>query len=361
MNPFVTIMAVFAALGLTDKILGGKLALADEFDKGLAASGGLALSTVGFYCIGITAVEQNSAAIAALSAHLPFDPSVIVGCLLAPDMGGLPLAQKIAASPLVGVFSGAFLCGGIGMTVCYQLPVFLGAIPREDRSDLMRGFVFGFLGLPVGLIPAGLLLGLSAGTLLRSILPVLILCAALGLAYSFAPDGTVRVLKGFGSVVSVLSWVLFALAVSVLFFDTHFTDTALIEEIMGLILRMVLVAAGGLVLSKVLLAAFPKLLWQIAEKLGVNREAVIGLLLSCTQSLAMLPLFSKMDRRGKIANAAFSVGGAYLTGGQLAFVSSLVSGRQATLYVLSKALAGTAGVCLALALTKKDDREGETG
>ena len=49
MNIFVAIMLGFAALGLFDKMIGGRLGLEKEFDQGMETAGGLALSTVGFY------------------------------------------------------------------------------------------------------------------------------------------------------------------------------------------------------------------------------------------------------------------------------------------------------------------------
>ena len=48
MNIFIAIMLVFAAAGLVDEMLGGKLGLMPNFEKGLATMGGLAMSTVGF-------------------------------------------------------------------------------------------------------------------------------------------------------------------------------------------------------------------------------------------------------------------------------------------------------------------------
>ena len=50
MNIFIAIMLVFAAAGLLDEILGGKLGLMPNFEKGLATMGGLAMSTVGLFC-----------------------------------------------------------------------------------------------------------------------------------------------------------------------------------------------------------------------------------------------------------------------------------------------------------------------
>ena len=78
----------------------------------------------------------------------------------------------------------------------------------------------------------------------------------------------------------------------------------------------------------------------------------MGLILSCTQSLAMLPLYSRMDRRGQILNAAFSVCGAYVVGGQMAFVASLVPGGMVNAYMICKALSGVAAVGLAAVMCR---------
>ena len=77
-------------------------------------------------------------------------------------------------------------------------------------------------------------------------------------------------------------------------------------------------------------------------------EAVVGLFLSFIQSLAMLPLFSKMDKRGKVLNAAFSVAGAYVVGGQMTLVASLIPGNWVIAYMISKVLSGGLAVVLAV-------------
>ena len=74
--------------------------------------------------------------------------------------------------------------------------------------------------------------------------------------------------------------------------------------------------------------------------------AAVGLVLSLATSLSMLPLFGKMDRRGRVMNAAFSVSGAFALGGQMAFIASVEPGPVVAAFVCAK-LAG--GVCALLA------------
>ena len=53
MNIFIAIMLVFAAAGLLDEILGGKLGLMPNLKRGLPRWAVWAMSTVGFYAIGV--------------------------------------------------------------------------------------------------------------------------------------------------------------------------------------------------------------------------------------------------------------------------------------------------------------------
>lgn len=310
MNIFIAIMLVFAAAGLLDEILGGKLGLMPNFEKGLATMGGLAMSTVGFYAIGVTYVQTHAEAIAEAAKHMPFDPALIPSCLLAPDMGALGMAQKLAATPALAAFTGAMVAGSLGMTVGYQLPVFLAAVRKDEIGELMRGFIFGLIAIPSGLAVGGLMLGLPVRQLFFNMIPVLVLCMVLIAAFVLVPALTMKIMIFLGNAIRIFSFLLFGVAVFGIFMPKYaVVENALIEEMLFMVLRMVIAACGGLVLSQVALKRLQKPIQRIGAVLGINEEAVVGLFLSFIQSLAMLPLFSKMDKRGKVLNAAFSVAG----------------------------------------------------
>lgn len=354
MNIFVAIMLIFAAIGLLDEILGGKLGLIPEFEKGLATMGGLAMSTVGFYAIGVSFVQNNADAIAAAAENLPFDPSLVIGCLLAPDMGALAVAQRLAATAAIAVFTGSMVSGGLGATIGYQLPVFLAAVKKNEIPELMRGFIFGLIALPAGLVAGSLMLGLSVDVMLVNMIPVLILCVVLIAAFLAVPKQTTSVLIVLGNVIRIVSFVFFGIAVFGVFVPEYaLVDNALVSEMLYMVLRMVIMACGGLVLSHIALDKLKGPIEKVGRLLGVNNESVVGLVLSCTQSLAMLPLFSRMDRRGQIINAAFSVAGAYVVGGQMAFVASMIPPEWVTPYMANKLIAGVLGVALALVFDRR--------
>ena len=345
MNVFVILMLVFAALGLLDEILGGRLGFMPDFEKGLSTMGGLAMSTVGFYAIGISYVQSHAEAFAAAAEHMPFDPSLIVGCLLAPDMGAMGIAQKLAASASIAIFTGSMVSGGLGATVGYQLPVFLAAVKKEEIPELMRGFIFGLIMLPFGLAAGGLMLGLTASELSVNMIPVLALCAVLIAAFLLIPAQTTRFLIILGNGIRILSFLFFGIAIFSVFVPRYaVVDSALVTEML---------ACGGLVMSHIALDKLRRPIEAIGRFLGVNNESVVGLFLSCTQSLAMLPLFTKMDRRGRILNAAFSVAGAYVVGGQMAFVASLIPPKALTAYMANKMISGILAVALAVFCDKR--------
>lgn len=354
MNIFVALILVFAVIGLLDEILGGKFGVAEEFEKGLTNMGPLAMSTVGFYAIGVSFVQKNADAISALSEPLPFDPSLFIGCLLAPDMGALAIAQRLAATAAIAVFTGSMVAGGLGQTIGYQLPVFLGAVKKNEIPELMCGFIYGLIALPVGLVIGGLMIGLTMNELLMNMIPVFIVCVVLIAAFLLIPKQTIRILIVLGNVIRMISYVFFGIAVFGVFLPEYaLVDNALVSEMLYMVLRMVIMACGGLVLAHIALDKFKNPIMKIGCKLGINNESVVGLVLSCTQSLAMLPLFSRMDRKGKIVNAAFSVCGAYVVGGQMAFVSTLIAPEWVTPYMLNKLIAGVLGVALALIFDKE--------
>ena len=80
----------------------------------------------------------------------------------------------------------------------------------------------------------------------------------------------------------------------------------------------------------------------------------MGLLLSLGTSIAMIPLFSQMDRKGKMMNAAFSVSGAYVLGGQLGFISSVVDGNGVIIYMISKIIAGLLAIVFVLIFYREE-------
>ena len=338
MNFFVLIMLGLCLLGLVDKILNNKLGLVEAFDRGLNSMGSIAMSMVGFYCIAISLIQNNVDTITTLSANSSLDPSIIIGTLLAPDMGGFSIVSGLSNKEFI-LFSGILLTSSLGQTISFQLPIFLSSLRKDDLDPFINGLVYGILSLPVVLIISALYLQIP--NLLINLLPIIILCLVLVIALYLSYQKTIFVLTLFGYIIKILSIKLF-------FTNLSFTTTSLISEAMVVVLKMVIVVCGSMILSDILIKKFPNLIFKASRYLGINSTALIGLLLSLGTSLAMIPLFSKMDRKDKILNGAFSVAGAYVFGGQLGFVASVSSSFDVVVYIIFKLAAGIFAIILVM-------------
>lgn len=338
MNICIGVLLCFAALGLVDKALGGRLGVAAELDRGLAAMGGLSLSMTGIYCLIIAAVGALEGGLSAVSRALPFDASLLAGMLLAPDMGGWATASQLAASDALAAYSGLLVASTLGCLVSFT-----------------QGVVWGLIALPAGLVAGGAALGLSPLVLARNLWPVLVLCTLLVLGLARAPRLCLGALAGFGEAVRVLGVLAFgAVALGLFLPGLAIAPQSLVAEALIIVFKITVVVCGAMVATALLLARCGEAVRRVAGRLGVNEYAVLGLLASLVSTVSMLPLYSRMDVRGKVMNAAVSVSGAFVLGGQMAFVSSVSDSRSVAAFFVCKILAGVLAAALALKFTKNE-------
>ena len=352
MNFFILIMLFLCLIGLLDKALNNRLGLVESFDKGINSMGSITMSMIGFYCIAITLIQNNVDVIKTISNNSSLDPSIIIGSILAPDMGGFSIIAGLNNNSFL-VFSGLVLTSTLGQTISFQLPIFLASLKKIDLNPFINGLIYGILSLPLILLVVAWYLQLP--NLLINLLPILLLCLILTIALYFSYEKTLFILTLFGYIIRMISIGLFALVVLQLFFDTlPFTTNTLISEALVIVLRMCIVVCGSMILSDFIIKHFSKFIFIIGRKLGINSTSVVGLLLSLGTSIAMIPLFSQMDRKGKMMNAAFSVSGAYVLGGQLGFISSVADSHGIMIYMLTKISAGVLAIIFVMLLYKNE-------
>lgn len=360
MNFFIAVMLLLSAAGLADKLLNGRFGLAEEFDRGLVTMGPLSVSMLGIYCIGITAVQSNPGAVAKLAAALPFDPSLLIGCLLAPDLGGWSIAGQIAASAPLAQFSGVLLASSLGTLISFMLPIALSSLPKQEIPAFMRGLLWGVVTMPLCLVPGGVLLGLSAGQLAVNMAPILLLCTGLWLALRFAPGATTTVLLVLGNIIRAASILLFGAVMAGLFIPSWaLCDSLLVSEAFVIVAKITVVVCGAMILSRILLAQCGRFLMVASQKLRINQTSVVGLVVSLATGVSMLSLFSGMDRRGKAMNAAFTVCGSFMLGGQLAFIASVEDASLVAVFLISKVLGGVGALLAAWLVTPGEEKEAE--
>lgn len=349
MNIFITIFLSFSMMGLIDRIRGNKWGLALEYDKGLSTMGTIAVSITGIYCVGITVVKHYAGTISGWTQGLPIDPSIIIGCLLAPDLGAPYVTVGLSSNQNLGYFSGVVVAGCLGQFISFQLPVLLPTLEEKEKSAVMRGFLQGVIAAPVGFFAGGVLLRLSLREILINMSLISIVCFFLAFAFVKAPSAVEKALLVFGKVIAIGSQIMFAVVVVGLFQPAwQLVDNGLVHQVLTILVKMIVIVCGGLVFSKVCLRCFQRQLRWAAKKMHTNEVALIGLILNSVNSLAMVALIPQMDERGKKMNAAFAVSGAYLFGGQMVFVSSIGNKAVFHAYFFSKLAAGIVAVIIAM-------------
>lgn len=351
MNVFTLLMLFFAVIGLIDKLVDDRCGLSSEFDKGLATMGPTLFSMAGFYCISISVLNLYSDTIVQFFSMIHLKPEIVFGMLLAPDLGGYNIAVKLSSDPVLAVFSGVLLTSTIGATISFQFPVFLGSIHKKDIPFFMKGIIYGLIVLPFILLAVGY--GIGIKNMVVTFLPIFIVCFLLIGGMFFAYKVTMKIVTTFGLFIHKLSIILFIFVLGTIYFNMKLTSIDLIKEITYTGLQMTITVCGAMVLCHLLQKYAQKYLKKITHVLNINEYATIGLVLSLGSSVAMLPLFHKMDEKGKIINSAFSVSGAYVFGGQYAFISSFVSAKVSLLYILTKLIAGIFAVIIASVMLNK--------
>lgn len=362
MNGLIGALLVFSLMGFADKLLGNRWGLGEEFEKGFGTLGKLTIPIMGIYCIGVSLARRHAGSIAALTEGAWTDPSILMGCILAPDLGAPQITAAMSSNASLALFSGVIVGACLGQFVGFQMPVLLSALEEKDKAEVVYGFVAGLIAIPAGLLAGGLTLRIPLPQILLNISIIAILVLGIAAAFLRSRERTVKVLLGIGRGLELVCHLMFALVALGIFLPAYrIAEAGMAEEILIVLLKMVVVISGGLVAARLIVRSFGAQVGWVAKKIGVNDISIIGLMLNAINSLAMLPMIREMDSRGKQANAAFAVSGSYMLGGQMVFVAGMnVEGLFAA-FLLSKIVAGATAVALSLFLTRKQTAQSKTG
>ncbi|MBO7208315.1 MAG: ethanolamine utilization protein EutH [Clostridia bacterium] len=110
------------------------------------------------------------------------------------------------------------------------------------------------------------------------------------------------------------------------------------------------------ILSKVL----AKPLKVIGERIGVNENSIVGLVSNLASSTTVFGMMEKMDKKGVLLNSAFSVSGAFVLGGHLAFTMAFDKAYVVPV-IAGKLVAGVLAILLANIIFNKTQSESPEG
>lgn len=320
MTVLMFIFAVFAIIGALDRIIGNRFGIGQEFEKGITATGSLALSMVGMICIAPSFTKILVPVITPVANFFHFDPSVIIGCVLANDLGGASLSQSLAENEILGSFNGLIVASMLGATISFTIPVALRSIKKELHKEVLLGILCGIATLPVGCIFSGIILGLGFKELMLNLAPVIVIAVITCIGLAKAPDLSVKIFKVLGHLIVCLVTV--GLVGGIF---KSLTGKTLIPGMTDILEGFEIVANIGIILAGVfpLIFVISKILGKPFKKLGklmkINDVSVMGIISSLANSIPTFEMAEKMDKKGIIMNMAFVVSGSFVFGDHLAF------------------------------------------
>ena len=350
----IAVMAVFAALGGLDRILGNRFGLGEKFEEGILAMGSLALAMIGIISLAPVLAVVLKPVILPLFGLLGADPAMFAGTILANDMGGgslaLELTDNYQAAMLGGVITGSML----GATIVFIIPVAMGILAEEDRPAMAKGILCGIVTVPLGVVAAGLVAGFPMGMVLRNVLPIVLIGGLIAFGLWKAEEAMIRGFGAFGkSVIGVITVGLVAIIVQELTGFTLIPGMAPISEGFEVVGEIAIVLAGAFPLVYVITKLLRKPLMKLGKAIGINETAAAGLIAAMANAITTFGMVKDMDRRGKVVNIAFCVSAAFVFGDHLGFTAGFAPEMLLPM-IVGKLVGGISAVLVALWLTRND-------
>lgn len=324
------------------------------------AMGALALSMAGIMVVAPLLADLLKPIIVPLYGLVGADPSIFATTFIANDMGGAPLALSLAQDKAVGDFAAYVLGSMMGPTIVFTIPVALGIIEKSDRPYLARGILYGLVTVPVGCLVGGLLVpGLSFGTLLINLIPIVIVSALIFLGLLLIPNGMIKGFEIFGQIIVVIATLGLAFGAAQLLtgnkwlLELYPKGAETLQEAFVVVGSIAVTLAGAFGLVAVFTKVANKPLSAIGKSLGMNEVGAAGLVASLANNIAMFQMLKDMDNRGKILNIAFAVSASFVIGDHLGFTAGQ-SPKMIVPMMIGKFVGGVTAVLLAYFLTKKE-------
>ena len=318
----MAVMAVCAVIGGLDWVFGNRLKLGERFREGFMLLGPTALSMAGILCLAPALSDLLSRAVTPVYRAVNLDPGMFGG-ILAIDMGGYTMAERLAVDPSIGRYSGIVVSAILGCTLVFTIPVGMGMLKDELRGDFSRGILWGLAVMPAPLWLGGILSGIGPLLMLKELIPVIILCGLLMAAIWKKPEASVRAFRAFAKGLDrLITLGLIAGAVQYMTGWVILPGLMPLEEAMGIVSSVGIVLLGSLPMAQILTTVLKKPLSALGRKLHMNAVSMSGFLVTTVSLLPTVASMDRMDSRGRVANAAAAVCSTAALAAHLGFAAS---------------------------------------
>ncbi len=356
MSVLTIVILIFLIVAALDYMLGGKLKLGKEFEKGFMLLGTMALSMIGMIVISPLLAELMTPLFNAFYNVLHIDPSLLTASLFANDMGGAPLAVAVAENEAIGGFNALVVSSMMGATISFTIPLSMQMVSKENHRELSVGLLCGVVTIPVGCFVAGLMCKLPLGALLIDLLPLLVLAVIIAVGLLFFQNLTVKIFKVVGFVIRVL--VVVGLVLGIINFLAKrevIRGLGTVEDGVIICLNASIVMAGMFPLIYIISRLLAKPLGFVGAKIGINAKSMTGLISTLATNVTTFGMMNDMDKKGIMLNSAFAVSAAFTFAGHLAFTMAFDESYLAPV-IVGKLAAGAFALVLSACLCRQFEK-----
>ena len=282
--------------------------------------GDLALSMIGMIIISPLLAQILAPALNRLYDALRIDPSAITSMLFANDLGGAALAKEVARDPQLGRFNGMVVAPMMGCTISFTIAFALNAVKPHQHKPLLLGLLCGIVTIPPGCLLGGLILRIPLIQLLYNLLPLFFFSLMVAIGLLLLPELSTRIFHAVGTGIKILITIGLILGIVRSLSGYELIPGLNRLEDAGLIcLNAAIVMTGAFPLLHILSRLLGKLLKRLGRSIGIDENASLGFVACLANSISVFGMMEKMDEKGVMLNAAFSVSAAFVFGDHLAF------------------------------------------
>lgn len=357
MNAISVVILIFSILGAVDFLIGNKIGMGKEFEKAFLLFSPMALSMLGMLVVAPALGQWLMPVFNGFYDLFGIDPSIIPASLFANDMGGQALSSEICKTVEIGEFNSYVVSSMMGCVISFTIPFALGMVKKEQHKEMFFGILCGIITIPVGCIVAGIMCGINIGTLLLTLLPLIIFSAIIAVLLIFFKNACIKAFSVFGLFMRALA--LFGLVASIFTFlskqqISQYFDS--FENAAFICANACVTLSGALPLMFIVSKLLDKPVKKIGSKIGVDSVSAVAVLSTLVTNASTFGVMDKMNKKGVVINSAFAVSAAFVFGSHLAFTSAFDKSYIAPMMV-GKIISGICALILAFLLYKEEKSE----
>lgn len=354
-NIVLYIVALFFLIGAIDYIEGNRLEIGQSFEEGIKTMGPLSISMVGILSLTPVFSKLLSKFLVPIAQRLSLDASIFAGSLIAIDMGGFNLSKDLSSSNEIGNLSGILMASILGCTISFTLPLAIGLVKKENLEFLFKGILCGIIALPIGLFAGGIMLKVLFKELIYNLIPVILISLGLSLGIVFMTSKIISLFQYIGKGIKFLSILGLAIqGVKSICGITLLDNLMPLEEVLTIVGKISIFLGGAYVILEIIKKCLKRFLEKLSNKTDMNISSIAALIGSFASAIVVFTNYDDLDDNGKVICAAFSVGGAYVFGGQMGYVSSVAPEILAT-YITVKLICGILAIIFAVIFLKYEN------